>query len=31
MLAGHYIMLAGVLNSVGVEPESADMPRLGEA
>jgi alkylhydroperoxidase family enzyme len=31
MLAGHYIMLAAVLNSAGVEPESADMPRLGEA
>ena len=31
MLAGHYVMLAGVLNSAGVQPESDDMPRLGEA
>jgi alkylhydroperoxidase family enzyme len=31
MLAGHYAMLAGVLNSLGVQPESADLPRLGEA
>jgi alkylhydroperoxidase family enzyme len=31
MLAGHYVMLAGVLASAGVEPESGDMPQLGEA
>ena len=31
MLAGHYAMLAGVLNSLGVQPESADLPGLGEA
>lgn len=31
MLAGHYLMLAGVLASAGVEPESGDMPSLGEA
>jgi 4-carboxymuconolactone decarboxylase len=31
MLAGHYAMLAGVLNSLGVQPESADLPALGEA
>jgi 4-carboxymuconolactone decarboxylase len=30
MLAGHYAMLAGVLNSLGVQPESADLPGLGE-
>ncbi len=31
MLAGHYMMLAGVLASAGVEPETGDMARLGEA
>ena len=31
MLAGHYAMLAGVLNSLGVQPESDDLPALGEA
>jgi 4-carboxymuconolactone decarboxylase len=31
MLAGHYAMLAGVLNSLGVQPETADLPGLGEA
>jgi hypothetical protein len=31
MLAGHYAMLAGMLNSLGVEPETADLPALGEA
>ncbi|MDQ1466951.1 MAG: hypothetical protein QOH10_1366 [Actinomycetota bacterium] len=30
MLAGHYAMLAGMLNSLGVQPESADLPALGE-
>ncbi len=30
MLAGHYAMLAGVLNSLGVQPESADLPALGD-
>jgi alkylhydroperoxidase family enzyme len=30
MLAGHYAMLAGVLNSLGVQPESAALPGLGE-
>ncbi|HEX4492888.1 MAG TPA: carboxymuconolactone decarboxylase family protein [Acidimicrobiia bacterium] len=30
MLAGHYAMLAGVLNSLGVQPESTDLPALGE-
>jgi len=29
MLAGHYAMLAGMLNSLGVQPESADLPGLG--
>jgi alkylhydroperoxidase family enzyme len=31
MLAGHYAMLAGALNSLGVEPERPDLPELGEA
>jgi 4-carboxymuconolactone decarboxylase len=31
MLAGHYAMLAGVLNSLGVQPETTDLPALGEA
>ncbi len=31
MLAGHYAMLAGVLNSLGVQPETTDLPGLGEA
>jgi 4-carboxymuconolactone decarboxylase len=31
MLAGHYAMLAGMLNSLGVQPERADLPALGEA
>jgi len=31
MLAGHYAMLAGVLNSLGVQPETSDLPGLGEA
>jgi 4-carboxymuconolactone decarboxylase len=31
MLAGHYAMLAGVLNSLGVQPETSDLPALGEA
>ena len=30
MLAGHYAMLAGVLNSLGVQPESDALPALGE-
>jgi 4-carboxymuconolactone decarboxylase len=30
MLAGHYAMLAGVLNSLGVQPETSDLPGLGE-
>jgi alkylhydroperoxidase family enzyme len=30
MLAGHYAMLAGMLNSLGVQPETADLPALGE-
>ncbi|HLQ16302.1 MAG TPA: carboxymuconolactone decarboxylase family protein [Candidatus Eisenbacteria bacterium] len=30
MLAGHYVMLAGVLDAAGVEPETEEMPRLGE-
>jgi 4-carboxymuconolactone decarboxylase len=30
MLAGHYAMLAGVLNSLGVQPETAELPALGE-
>lgn len=30
MLAGHYAMLAGMLNSLGVQPETADLPSLGE-
>ena len=29
MVAGHYALLAGVLNSLGVQPESAGYPRLG--
>jgi alkylhydroperoxidase family enzyme len=29
MLAGHYAMLAGTLNSLGVQPETADLPGLG--
>jgi 4-carboxymuconolactone decarboxylase len=31
MLAGHYTMLAGMLNSLGVQPETSDLPTLGEA
>jgi 4-carboxymuconolactone decarboxylase len=31
MLSGHYAMLAGVLNSLGVQPETDDLPALGEA
>jgi 4-carboxymuconolactone decarboxylase len=31
MLAGHYAMLAGMLNSLGVQPETTDLPSLGEA
>jgi 4-carboxymuconolactone decarboxylase len=31
MLAGHYAMLAGMLNSLGVQPEKSDLPGLGEA
>ena len=31
MLSGHYAMLAGVLNSLGVQPETPDLPALGEA
>jgi 4-carboxymuconolactone decarboxylase len=31
MLAGHYGMLAGVLNSLGVQPETDDLPALGDA
>jgi 4-carboxymuconolactone decarboxylase len=31
MLAGHYAMLAGVLNSLRVQPETTDLPGLGEA
>ena len=30
MLAGHYAMLAGVLGSLGVQPEPG-LPALGEA
>jgi 4-carboxymuconolactone decarboxylase len=30
MLAGHYVMLSGVLATAGVQPETEDMPRLGE-
>jgi hypothetical protein len=30
MLAGHYALLAGALNSFGVQPEG-DLPQLGEA
>ena len=29
LLAGHYAMLAGMLRSAGVQPESASLPRLG--
>jgi alkylhydroperoxidase family enzyme len=29
MLAGQYILLAGVLNSLGVQPETDDFPALG--
>ena len=29
MLAGHYAMLAGTLNSLGVQPETSDLPGLG--
>jgi len=31
MLSGHYAMLAGALNSLRVQPESRDLPALGEA
>ena len=30
MLSGHYAMLAGALNSLGVQPESPSLPALGE-
>jgi len=30
MLAGHYAMLAGTLNSLGVQPETSELPDLGE-
>ncbi len=30
MLSGHYAMLAGVLNSLGVQRETPDLPELGE-
>jgi alkylhydroperoxidase family enzyme len=30
MLAGHYAMLAGVLGSLGVVPDSPELPKLGE-
>ena len=30
MLAGHYAMLAGMLNSLGVQPETSELPALGE-
>jgi 4-carboxymuconolactone decarboxylase len=30
MLEGHYAMLAGALNSLGVQPETRDLPGLGE-
>ena len=29
LLAGHYAMLAGMLRSAGVQPETASLPRLG--
>jgi alkylhydroperoxidase family enzyme len=31
MLSGHYAMLAGTLNSLGVQPERSGLPALGEA
>lgn len=31
MLSGHYALLAGTLNSLGVQPERPDLPALGEA
>lgn len=31
MLSGHYALLAGTLNSLGVQPERSDVPALGEA
>ena len=31
LLAGHYVMLAGLLNSIGVEVESEGMASLGQA
>lgn len=31
MLSGHYALLAGTLNSLGVQPERSDLPALGEA
>jgi 4-carboxymuconolactone decarboxylase len=31
MLSGHYAMLAGTLNSLGVQPDRSDLPALGEA
>ncbi|MEA3077436.1 MAG: hypothetical protein QOF60_2344 [Actinomycetota bacterium] len=31
MLSGHYAMLAGALNTLGVEPERSGLPALGEA
>jgi 4-carboxymuconolactone decarboxylase len=31
MLSGHYAMLAGMLNSLGVQPDRSDLPALGEA
>lgn len=30
MLAGHYALLAGTLNSLGVQPDSSSLPALGE-
>jgi alkylhydroperoxidase family enzyme len=31
MLSGNYALLAGALNSFGVQPERADLPALGQA
>ena len=31
MLAGHYVLLAGALNSLGVQPEDPKAPQLGKA
>jgi len=30
MLVGHYAMLAGVLGTLGVEPDSPELPALGQ-